>query len=518
METYDDAAFDRFCSDLVLAGFSPSGGGNQSCWTGPIRASLAPLTDATRMRIDIRDGWPLRHAHVVVDGLRSEHDDQGLICLWADDDPAQVDGRTLHGLFDRLDEWAETARAGFGDDDRALDAHRFFHRQNGGSAEIPLGELIDRGTVGCTIEVYGHLSGTALIINRGNTPEHLNVGKPALRGLFHLCHHLDEPPRTFDDVHAALSRRQRHRIRRGLADRAAGSSYPHSSGGLDFIAVAWPRHGADHDAVVLNIDGGGDSPTWSALAATPNDMEALRRRAGPDAVVLADLKITIIGAGSVGGHVAVALASSGVGQIDLHDDDRLTSANLVRHVAAKNSVGLPKTSAVKALVDQHAPWTTLIPHPHLSYAPHAVSEAIDGAHLVIDCTGIAPLTAAVAEICRRVDTPLVTVAVFHHGALVRVQRQEASDTPIAARPADSRYYALPTDNAAGVAGFLELGCTAPVNNAPPIAVLAAASDAAAAAVDVLTGRQERPDERITVLRPMSSPFDRIGALEPVDGR
>jgi hypothetical protein len=125
------------------------------------------------------------------------------------------------------------------------------------------------------------------------------------------------------------------------------------------------------------------------------------------------------------------------------------------------------------------------------------------------------MTAALADACRRSGVALIVGALFHHGALARVQRQAEGDTPIAARPADPRYHALPPDDqATATAGFLELGCTAPVNNASPVAVLTAAADTACAAVDLLTTRRERADECITVLRPMSPPFDRTGALEP----
>lgn len=518
VDTYDEAAFDRFCSDLVHAGFSPSGREDEPYWTGPIRASLTSLTSATRMRIDIREGWPLLYAQVVVKGLRSDHDDQGLICLWADDDPAQIGGRTLRGLLERLDDWADTARAGFRVEDRALDAHRFFERASAYNAELPLGDLIDRSTYGSSIELHGRLRGATLMIDHSNAPDARTVGAPVLHGLFHLIPPLPEPPRTVDEVRTALSRKQRRKTDQGLSARTA-AAFPQPSGGLDFVVIAWRRHGAEHDAVVLGVDGDRGSRTWSALPASPNDVAALRRRAGPDAGHLADRRVVIVGTGSVGGHVAVTIASSGVGQIHLHDNDRLTSANLVRHVATEHFVGYPKTVAVTAMIKQHAPWTTVVQHGHLSYAPDALSQSITDADLVIDCTGMAPLTAAVAEICRRTDTPLVSGALFHHGSLVRVQRQAAGDTPIAARPSDTRYHALPPDVAAANTGFLELGCTAPVNNAPPISVLTAAADTAAAALDLLTGRRERPDERTTVMRAMLPPFDRIGAvLDPMDSQ
>jgi len=518
LDTYDDAAFDRFCSGLVNAGFSTDGDHDQPCWAGPIRPSLQPLTDATRMRIQFYPGWPFRYAHVVVPGLRTGHASQGTICLWAEDDPAQIDGRELQGLWDRLDQWATAAQNGFAPQDRALDAYFLYDQLSAYRAELPLHELITGGTTGYTAAVFGTVQGQALLIGTGNPPDPRTVGKPVLHGEFYLREHLAEPPRTFDDVRAALTRRQRRNLEVGLSARS-DTTFPRPSSGHDFIVLAWPRHDTDHDAVVVSIAGAGDTLSTAALAASPSDAPALRRRAGPDAGLLATKTVLIAGAGSVGGHVALAVASSGVGTIHLYDGDFLTRTNVVRHVSTPQCVGYPKTFGVTATIEQHAPWTTVTRHIELPYDPVGLRAAVTGVDLVIDCTGVLPMTAALAETCLRRGVPLVSGALFHHGALARVQRQADGDTPIAARPADSRYFSLPPDADdadPAHAGFLELGCTAPVNNAPPIAVLTAAADTAAAAVDQLTGRRQRPDERITILSPMTPPFHRTGTLDPCD--
>lgn len=514
LETYDDAAYDRFCADLVNAGFSPGNvDGGRPCWTGPLRPSLRPLTEATRMRLEIYAGWPLRYAHIVVDGLRTEHHNHGTICLWAEDDPAQINGRTLSKLWDRLDQWAATAQRGFKPEDRALDANFLFANHSPWRAELPLQDLIDRASDGSATDIFASIQGQTLLISYGNTPDPRTRETPQLHGAFYLRAAIDAPPRTLHDVHAALSRHQRRGLTRGL-ERRSDVAFPAVSGGYDFIVLAWPRYGDDHDAVVLELAGTAETLTAAALPATSNDERALRLRAGPDAEILADKTVLIAGAGSVGGHVAVALASAGVGTLRLHDSDRLTSGNLARHVCSRHFVGYPKTAGVSVAVQQHAPWTVVTRHDDLPYGPTALRTAIEEADLVVDCTGILPLSAAVADTCLRHGVPLVTGSLYHHGALARVRRQATGDTPIAARANDNRYHRLPPDTATSMSGFLELGCTAPVNNAPPVAVVATAADVAAAAVDLLTQRRQRPDERISVFRPMSSPFHRTGSLDP----
>ena len=57
----------------------------------------------------------------------------------------------------------------------------------------------------------------------------------------------------------------------------------------------------------------------------------------------------------------------------------------------------------------------------------------------------------------------------------------------------------------------DLGCSAPVNNAPPASVLACASLIAQAAIDVLMDRFEFEDEVIDAYRPLpETPFDHVG--------
>jgi molybdopterin/thiamine biosynthesis adenylyltransferase len=517
LETYDDAAFERFCSGLVNEGFSPVPNTSQRVWTGPIRASLSPLTDATRMRIWIYQGWPLRYAHVEVDGLRSEHASHGTICLWAEDDPAQLAGRDLAVLWDRLDEWAAAAQGGFRVEDRALDAYLLFDDVlSKVRAELPFGDLIRAGSNGYRAPLVATKrgQGTTLMVEAEGSAVDGDAGE-VLRGAFYLRGAVGSPPRSLDDLRGVLTRRQRQDLDAGLDGRTAAGAAERSDG-YDFVVFAWPRHDREHDAVVVLFSGAGETLKASSVAATPNDVAARKRRAGPDANALAGLRVLIAGAGSVGGHVTLGLAASGVETIRLFDSDVLSSGNLVRHVCDKYGVGWNKAVGVAVAVADHAPWAEVEPRTKdLPHNPNELAAAIDGFDAVIDCTGRFSLSAALAEVCRISETPLISGALFHQGAIARIQRQAEGDTLIAARPKSAGYYDLPAEESTALgAGFLELGCTAPVNNAPPVAVVATAADIVHATVDMLTGRKERPDERIVVFRPMVAPFDRTGTVDP----
>lgn len=61
---------------------------------------------------------------------------------------------------------------------------------------------------------------------------------------------------------------------------------------------------------------------------------------------LADSKVVVLGCGSVGSHVAVALAQAGVGQLVLVDPQNLESANIGRHALGAEDLGKNKAEAL----------------------------------------------------------------------------------------------------------------------------------------------------------------------------
>ena len=62
-------------------------------------------------------------------------------------------------------------------------------------------------------------------------------------------------------------------------------------------------------------------------------------------------KIAIFGVGGVGGYCAESLARSGIGSIDLYDDDTVSESNLNRQIAALHStIGLPKAEVMASRI------------------------------------------------------------------------------------------------------------------------------------------------------------------------
>ena len=66
---------------------------------------------------------------------------------------------------------------------------------------------------------------------------------------------------------------------------------------------------------------------------------------------LAAARVAIFGLGGVGGYVLEALARSGVGRLDLIDNDRICLSNLNRQIlATRDTVGMDKVDAAAARV------------------------------------------------------------------------------------------------------------------------------------------------------------------------
>ena len=70
---------------------------------------------------------------------------------------------------------------------------------------------------------------------------------------------------------------------------------------------------------------------------------------GEDAIEkLSGIKVAIFGVGGVGGFIAEAIARSGVGAIDLFDNDTVSASNINRQIIALHStIGKYKTDVMK---------------------------------------------------------------------------------------------------------------------------------------------------------------------------
>lgn len=183
------------------------------------------------------------------------------------------------------------------------------------------------------------------------------------------------------------------------------------------------------------IPGIGRLPQWNAWRVTHDKVEPalLDVQTGAELVssleglwpsnLLSDVRVMVVGAGSIGGAVAETLASYGIGKLILVDPDRLLFHNVPRHVLRQGDVGKMK---VDALHDQLArEWPEVQAQP---LAADVIEDAdvirplIDLADIVVCSVDGVEARRVVSHLVRRAGKPVVFVCVLGDGQYGEVLR------------------------------------------------------------------------------------------------
>ena len=508
VDALDEASLDRFRIELIKAGFEPVIPGSRRWWRGPIAEPLKRLTSSPSMDVVFQDGWPFRAPRLVIPGrdIVSDHvNAEGEICLWRPDD-ASGQWMTVTGFRARIEEWCAQQSEGFGPQDAMLDAHLYFTGTTAGLATVDLASLrIDqRDPAGATNTIFAQWNDKktvlALSVKRPEKGETLEG-----RWYFH-ARPLTAPPRDLTAFRDALTPGQQTNFDRRLKN-VRESGQPHVA------ALLWTTDDG-LNGLVLHLTRGNDGEVHAqALELAPSDTETLRLRCGPDAELLESKHVAVFGAGSIGSHLALALAEAGLGKLRLIDGDTLRPGNMVRH-AAIFSVGENKASATAVRISISAPWTDTRTIKENTWSPTRVSGLIEDTDLVIDATGLARFTGLISRIAEQREKPLISAALYRGGAIARVRRQAPRrDVALHDRTDETRYPTIPPGDEPLA---LEPGCNAPVNNASPVAVTAIAVLAAEITIDAIADRFAYDEETINVYRALEgAPFDRLGRVMAV---
>jgi molybdopterin/thiamine biosynthesis adenylyltransferase len=172
---------------------------------------------------------------------------------------------------------------------------------------------------------------------------------------------------------------------------------------------------------------------------------------GSDALAhLSERRVGIVGLGSGGGYVAVALAMSGVGNLVLIDDDVLEPGNVVRHVADSRYVGQNKAQAVADLVRHRNPKAGVTV---IEGRIEAHEDALTGLDLLVVAVDGENSKYAINEMCLRHRLTAVYAGVYERG--------EGGDV-VVIHPYDGPCYAcwaqsLRDDLTSGPVGALDYG-------------------------------------------------------------
>jgi molybdopterin/thiamine biosynthesis adenylyltransferase len=158
-------------------------------------------------------------------------------------------------------------------------------------------------------------------------------------------------------------------------------------------------------------------------------------------VPLAAAKVGILGAGSMGGKVALSLARAGVRDFVLLDDDLLSNGNVVRHDLDWLSVGVHKAEGVKQRLQAIAAGMQVtVFYQRLggqtsSKLLASMLDALGSCSLIVDASGSATGFNYAAAVVERSAVPLVWGRVFAGGYGGYIARSRPGRDPL---PLDAR--------------------------------------------------------------------------------
>ena len=491
-EHFETESLERFTAELRANGFEqvPE---QPNAWRGAIHPSFAGMTDAATMDVIIRPGWPYHCPLLFVNGINTSHSTPGgYICLWQEGDDS-LEWYTLEGFYARIDEWCHQAKQGWPNHNLTLDAYLNYPDKEPVTATFDLSKLKvkpgDRG------ELHGvwNASKTAIDFRPGNSQD-----PDQLPGIWLHAGTLNgPPPRQLSEVQRHLYLSQRAQLEYSFKEHFQGRNP--TKGVSCLILLCWTHNGRPNALALLCKEVNGTIKA-SAMMPGPNDLENLMLRSGPDAPLLENKRVVMFGAGALGGYTALALAQSGLRQLDIVDREVLLPGNVARHVAGHTHIGWPKVLAVAYVIMDHAPWTQVNPYQENIATPEQIRQRIQNADLIVDASGDAVLQVSLDHVATDEKKPLVSGALFRSGAIGRIQRQaHPDDTPIKER-CNVQYPTIPEGDPGKELTTPEAGCSAPVNNAPPAAVISCAARIAQVAIDDLTERFQFGDEVISVYR------------------
>ncbi len=104
-----------------------------------------------------------------------------------------------------------------------------------------------------------------------------------------------------------------------------------------------------------------------------------------------------------------------------------------------------------------------------------LAARLRGFDLCIEATGLAPFTELLGRIAQTEAVPVISVALYRGGAVARIRRQGDGDTPFLERRSNWRFPPIPAGDPSRDYVGVEVGCAAPIHNAPPACVTHAAS-------------------------------------------
>lgn len=124
---------------------------------------------------------------------------------------------------------------------------------------------------------------------------------------------------------------------------------------------------------------------------------------------LAASKVAVFGIGGVGGHVVEALVRSGIGTVDVIDNDVIHNSNLNRQIIALHStIGQPKIDVLKTRMEDINPDIKIITH-NCFFTPETATQFDFSVYdYVADCIDTVTGKIELVLRCNEANTPIIS--------------------------------------------------------------------------------------------------------------
>ena len=125
--------------------------------------------------------------------------------------------------------------------------------------------------------------------------------------------------------------------------------------------------------------------------------------------VLASSRVAVFGVGGVGGYVVEVLARSGVGEIDLIDDDRVCLTNVNRQIIAlTTTVGRYKVDVASERIAQINPRCIVHTYKQFYLPSNADSIDLGSMDYVVDCIDTVTAKLELIKRCHALNVPIIS--------------------------------------------------------------------------------------------------------------
>ncbi len=131
---------------------------------------------------------------------------------------------------------------------------------------------------------------------------------------------------------------------------------------------------------------------------------------GNDALeILKNKSVIVFGVGGVGGYICEALCRSGVGRIDVVDNDTVSITNINRQIiATENTVGMPKTSVISERMKSINP-DVCVREYNMFYLPETAEEIdLSQYDFVVDAIDTVSGKIELVKRCQNLEIPIVS--------------------------------------------------------------------------------------------------------------